>query len=644
VVFIWTCHISLYATSTKIALIIGIGHYGPQTDWADLSSLHDVNLIKTTLLQRGFEARNIYTLADKQATQAGILMQINTKLFERIHANDIVYIHFSGHGQQCMDTDGDEIDGLDECLVPYDSPKNYKQGIYEGQKLITDDVLNKILARIRNKLGKNGQLIVSIDACHSGTGIRSGRTCRGTTQIMASQAYLSKIRTKVANENATLNVDNASKPGLAPITAIFGSAQNQLNYEMKAASGETFGSLSYALSKCLSANYTSLTFRELLTQITVLMSGYAPLQQPQAEGNLDGFVFNNILNENASYVSLVGLKNNQLTINGGFFKGLHEGTKIGLINVTSKDTIWQGTISRATPHVSYADMTEHLLWDEIKGLKCITIEHNFGSTVVDLKIDSFVYKADSLKILLRPKKYIRLVDIAPEIIVSPLDSGISSMILSTSSGIELDTLHLEMIQNVSMVEKKLTTALKKYIQASMLRSLEITDDEINLQFDVVPVSDDLLRTMKDSTVVLAADEDGQKKLPIGSRFQFLITNRGIRPAYFTMIDIQPNQVINILLPSGSYTAEDLRILPDQKILIPIVFETGYPLGNELFKLIGSDKPIDFVTPFYNRKAAMVSPIEKLFHYVDDEDLYQTKGAVGLKNIHVTSQSYIITQK
>lgn len=74
---------------------------------------------------------------------------------------DVVYVHFSGHGVQVPDTNGDEEDGMDECLVPED---------YETGKLLSDDWLKAWLMTVN----PSTRVVVIIDACHSGTALDLG--------------------------------------------------------------------------------------------------------------------------------------------------------------------------------------------------------------------------------------------------------------------------------------------------------------------------------------------------------------------------------------------------------------------------------------------------------------------------------------
>ena len=70
---------------------------------------------------------------------------------------DNLFLHYSGHGSQIRDQDGDEEDGFDETLVPVDY-------IHAGQ--IRDDDIFDIVC---SKLPAGVRLTAVMDCCHSGT-------------------------------------------------------------------------------------------------------------------------------------------------------------------------------------------------------------------------------------------------------------------------------------------------------------------------------------------------------------------------------------------------------------------------------------------------------------------------------------------
>lgn len=146
---------------TQRALLIGISNY--QSNLPPLAgSRNDVLLIEELLVQKyGFDRSNIRIMVDEEATRAGIFAAIRA-LSEVAEPDDIVLIHYSGHGSQAPDTNGDEPDGKDETILPYDSRM-------PGIPDITDDDLNALINMFRSD-----SVVVILDSCHSGTGTRSG--------------------------------------------------------------------------------------------------------------------------------------------------------------------------------------------------------------------------------------------------------------------------------------------------------------------------------------------------------------------------------------------------------------------------------------------------------------------------------------
>lgn len=150
------------------ALVIGIGLY-EDSNWGRINGDTDVDYAVQMLQTNGF--KSIQTLKNSEATKQAIV-----KAFQSLENNcisgDKVYIHFSGHGQQITDTDGDEENGYDEAWIPYDAKPYYEKGVYEGEKHLIDDEVNRLLAGIKKKVGSSGRILVVIDACHSGTATR----------------------------------------------------------------------------------------------------------------------------------------------------------------------------------------------------------------------------------------------------------------------------------------------------------------------------------------------------------------------------------------------------------------------------------------------------------------------------------------
>ena len=152
----------------KRALVIGIGDYPEESGWCKIHGDNDISIVTEMLEENGFE--QVQILCNKAATKKGIIDALDN-LAKKATLGDVIYIHFSGHGQQITDLDGDEPDGYDEAWIPYDACKDYSAK-YKGQNHIVDDELFDFLNQLRAKVGDKGKIIVVSDACHSGSGSR----------------------------------------------------------------------------------------------------------------------------------------------------------------------------------------------------------------------------------------------------------------------------------------------------------------------------------------------------------------------------------------------------------------------------------------------------------------------------------------
>lgn len=176
----------LASMAKKRASLIGISHY-PQTTrnnpctWTNIHGSNDVRLLRGTLQKQGFR---ITTLTNAQATASHIRRALK-RLCQQAAKGDMVVIHFSGHGQPFEDLSGDEADGWDEAIVPYDAKKCYSR-TYTGRCHIIDDELERYINSLRTTVGPRGFVYVVLDACHMGGASRdesetdSAACARGT--------------------------------------------------------------------------------------------------------------------------------------------------------------------------------------------------------------------------------------------------------------------------------------------------------------------------------------------------------------------------------------------------------------------------------------------------------------------------------
>ena len=235
----------------KRAFLVGISTYRTQgyKVWNNIHGAEDIALLTPELKKKGFKDSNIVTILNEQATCQNILSSLDA-FIKATHEKDVVYLHFSCHGQPVEDglngNPKDEKDGWDEALVPIDAGKEYGVNSYQGDNHITDDQLKEYLTRLRKKMGPKGMLYVAIDACHAGTISRKGfETVRGTNE------GLTKTGTKYNPPMTNVRHYVITKaPDLAPTMFIEACQSRERNTEVRI-DGKEYGALSYNIFQAL---------------------------------------------------------------------------------------------------------------------------------------------------------------------------------------------------------------------------------------------------------------------------------------------------------------------------------------------------------------------------------------------------------
>lgn len=234
---------SALQAQTRRALVIGIDQQEDKA-WGKINGDKDVPYVEEMLKNANFKTGNVKKLMNHQATKATIVNALKS-LAKQSKRGDVVYVHFSGHGQQMKDVHNDEKDGLDECWIPYDAYR-YPCDKDRGEKHLTDDEINYYLNAIRNRIEDTGKMLVVIDACHSGDGTRGDddEVVRGVEDVFeALKAFIwgespKKDKGDVTNPNARENKERW--------ITISACESNQVNIEMRK---PAVGKLTYAIYK-----------------------------------------------------------------------------------------------------------------------------------------------------------------------------------------------------------------------------------------------------------------------------------------------------------------------------------------------------------------------------------------------------------
>ena len=127
---------------TAHLLLIGVNYTGTNNELSgcinDIKSVKKLFVDKFKIPKENIRSMHDFSSDAMKPTGKNIKEQLKW-LVEKSSESDYVFLHFSGHGTQTYDRNGDEKDGRDELICPIDFPNDY----------LTDDyIFNNLMMRI----------------------------------------------------------------------------------------------------------------------------------------------------------------------------------------------------------------------------------------------------------------------------------------------------------------------------------------------------------------------------------------------------------------------------------------------------------------------------------------------------------------
>lgn len=613
----------------KRALIIAIGNYpDPERNgYGVINAQNDVPLIQNALARQGFSTTNINVLSEAEADRDGMLNALNELVASTNHG-DIVVFHFSGHGDQITDDNGDELDGYDEVLVPYGAPGHafFKSGReaakYRGDRHIRDDELGMYFQRLRQKAGPKGNIVVWLDACYSGTGTRAatGPQPRGNATPIGLPAD-TRQSTQAEERGGVYEITSSTRgeaTELAPFIVISASGQAELNYETTDSKGKPVGSLSLALSRTLSQQSSGSTYQALFDLVSVQMSALAPHQSPQLEGDVYTAIFSGATVDQEPHFSVEEVLDDSLVVlSGGALVGLREGTRIGFFPIGT--TNWKSAQDDmvAKGRVDYADELQSEVVIESPVAERILLESwafplEFGygalSTKVKLAKNLEENSLSALEEQFNAMSIVTLVPEGEELRVEGDGNGGISVVSAVDNLVIDESISGNSPDMASIVGERILNITRN----QYLKQVEMQDDEIEVSLELIPATHTYGRrgcTASDTTQYGAIRQAGYWELHEGDGYLLQLRNTGFKPAYVAVLDLMPDGEIGQLFPLPGLSREEAYLEPGQVFLIEsLCYEAAPPFGNEILKLFATHSPIDF-TPILSSKGETRGTIE-----------------------------------
>jgi hypothetical protein len=167
---------------------------------------------------------------------------------------------------------------------------------------------------------------------------------------------------------------------------------------------------------------------------------------------------------------------------------------------------------------------------------------------------------------------------------------ISDYIIISATGALFDSVcHQNLATDTALLKKK----IQEYIQYGFLKDLNVIDPDIKLDVKLIP----LINGKPDTTKIFVKDTSYSFKN--GDKFVIWAKNNGSEDIYFNIVDMQPNGVINAILPNkhprkgNPIQPDDLRIPAGGSHLFDKYIVTiSPPYGKEIFKVFASTSVLD----------------------------------------------------
>ncbi|WP_341530230.1 caspase family protein [Nostoc sp. UHCC 0302] len=383
-------------TRNIYALLVGIDNYLNSVPPLK-GCINDILAVKEYLLGRvspNQHKLNLHILLNQDATRQAIINGFRQHLCQASN-EDIVFFYYSGHGSQQATPEEFwtlEPDRLDETLVCYDSRN---PGCWD----LTDKELGKLIAEVAEK---NPHIVIIMDCCHSGSGIRGDlelETAVRKAPIDHRQRPLdsfifSLVEAKQLSNSRSLAKNAAGWTLPQGKHIFFAACQDYEEAKEYMADGQIRGAFSYFLLDTLIKANGSLTYRDLFKRTNALVCSKVAAQSPQIEatvqGDLNQLFLGGAIASHTPYFTVSYHKNHTWVIDGGAVHGIPEpsGDETTLLALFPFDTPSEQLhqLSRAIGEAQVLEVMPQLSKIQISGIRDLNTEMIFKAVVTSLPL------------------------------------------------------------------------------------------------------------------------------------------------------------------------------------------------------------------------------------------------------------------
>ncbi len=575
----------------KRALLIGIDKYPKLTQLE--GCVNDVRLMQSILQENfGFPPENVTLLADARATRDAILAALDA-LVERTGQDDIVVIHYAGHGSQMTDREGDEPDGMDETIMPFDS-----EGRWGVNRDITDDEIHLRLIGLGQK---TSYTTLIFDSCHSGTITRDAFGVKSRS-VEPDTRLVSELPPSPIPEAARQAMRASGPSGWMPLTdqyvLLAGCRDEETSFEYRPPEGDgkvTHGALTYFLTEQLRQATPGTSYRDVFERAAANVNAANGNQHPQMEGRADREIFGVKDLEPMQVVRVTARSGDRVTLAAGAAQGMTVGSTWVIYPQGAKHsdaTEPLGTVEIAAVHAVSADariIAEKTLGTIANDARAVETVHAYGDLRLAVQLVAATGSESSLEQLrqaLEASALLKVVGdrdpaaarvylLAPRTQATPADP-VPQLATVRAPTWAVVTENGELMMPPKSVDdymkvKENLEKLARYRQALALDNPDAAS-ALRGRFSL-----DLLRLGTDGNWIAAEPESagGQVVFEEGERIGFRITSHHDAPVFVNLLDFGLTGAVSLVYPARG---------AKEKLAPGVTFEIGTRPGDPKFTL------------------------------------------------------------
>jgi Caspase domain len=616
---------------TRRALLIGINSYPKLEPQFQLRGcVNDVEVMARILEDHfGFRSEDVTRLLDEEAAREAILQAMDD-LIERTGNGDVVVIHYSGHGSQMTDREGDEPDGRDETIVPHDGGRAPNEN-----RDITDDELYLRLQRLTDKT-QNVTLL--FDCCHSGTVTRDAFGTPGRW-VPADDRRPEELPPSPLEAASVRGASRDLGPsGWLPVSRRYvlmagcRDEETSAEHTVKEAEGSlTHGALTYFLSRELVRATPGTTYRDVFERAGALVSATYPRQHPQIEGTRDRELFGVHDIEPVRFVGVTARSDGEVTLAAGAAHGMVAGSEWaihpqGAKRADASEQLGVVRIEQVRALESSATVVQERDPGAVgPGGRAVEVAHAHGEMRLSVEVvapGGFEDAAGELRAaierswLARPAEEgeetdLRAYVLPPRAAAAPTDpvpqlaalAAPTWAVVGREGRLAMPPHRLDEPRVVEVLRENVET-LSRHRNALALRNPNV-DGPLRGRVELV-----LKRQATDGTWTAAEpDAGGQVVFEEGDRVAIEVVNLHTSPVYVTVLDFGLTGAVGLVHPANG---PGERVDPQRRLTVgerageelALGIPEGFPFGREpaegepaggaeTFKLIATTQPADF---------------------------------------------------